>query len=127
MGSLSEDACILDYGPNTSAAANAVFSGNAVRLAGKLGVGVQIIPSASASGSVAVQMTNYDDHRQTTGSPGALSSWVTTQTISVVAGVNSMTLVANPFAKYIRLVFTAGSGSSGTVQFSLNLRAAYAT
>jgi len=127
MGSITEDACILDYAPNTSAAANAVFTGNAVRLTGKLGIGVQCVPSASAAGSVAVQMTNYDDHRQTTGNPGAALTWCTMQTITVAAGVPIMTLVVNPFAKYIRLVFTAGSSSSGTMQFSLNLRAAYAS
>jgi hypothetical protein len=115
----------MDYGVAVSGAANAVTQLAAVRLSGKIGISYSVIPTASAAGTVQLQVSDFDD-LHTMQTPKQATTWVNSGTAqTITAGVPFNMMISSPWAKFFRLVITAGSGSSGSFSVAINLRAGY--
>lgn len=125
MSMACADVSVMDYGVAVPATANTVTTLPAVRLSGKLGLSYSVIPTASASGTVQLQVSDFDN-THTVAVPAQATTWVNVGTAqSITANTPFNAQASNLWAKYVRLVVTAGSGSSGSFSVALNLRAAY--
>lgn len=125
MSMACADVSVMDYGVAVAGAANATTNLAAVRLSGKLGLSYSVIPTAAAAGTVQLQVSDFDD-LHTMNTPRQPTTWVNVGTAqTVTAGVPLNVMTSNLWAKFFRLVVTAGSGSSGSFSIAINLRAAY--
>lgn len=126
MGGANRDVNILDYGYNVSGVANAVTTLGVARLSGKLGISYTVYPSAGAAGTVQLQVTDFSNNN-TVQNPLQANTFANLGTATtIVAGVPISVQVSNVWARNMRLVVTAGAGSTGTFQIALSLRGAYA-
>lgn len=125
MGMATADVSSMDYGAAVPATPNTVTALAAVALTAKIGVSYTVIPTASAAGTVQMQVTDFDN-QSTIAVPPQAGTWCNIGSAqTIVAGTPLNVQAAAPWSRLFRLVVTAGASSSGSFSVAINLRANY--